>query len=122
MNKIYKVVWSKVKNCYVVVSEIAKNVISGSVKSAKVGTAPLVKGAALGAMMAFVITGNVWAGTISNNGTPISESDLDKTLSKGEFAILHTAGTLTIDGCEITGISKKLSYPNRSLCACILVK
>ena len=61
MNKIYKVVWSKVKNCYVVVSEIAKNVISGSVKSAKVGTAPLVKGAALGAMMAFVITGNVWA-------------------------------------------------------------
>jgi len=25
MNKIYKVVWSKVKNCYVVVSEIAKS-------------------------------------------------------------------------------------------------
>ena len=61
MNKIYKVVWSKVKNCYVVVSEIAKNVISGSVKSAKVGTAPVVKGMALGALMAFVITGNAWA-------------------------------------------------------------
>lgn len=25
MNHIYKVVWSKVKNCYVVVSEIAKS-------------------------------------------------------------------------------------------------
>lgn len=25
MNHIYKVVWSKVKNCYVVVSEIAHN-------------------------------------------------------------------------------------------------
>lgn len=24
MNKIYKVIWSKAKNCYVVVSEIAK--------------------------------------------------------------------------------------------------
>lgn len=24
MNKIYKVIWSKVKNCYVVVSELAK--------------------------------------------------------------------------------------------------
>lgn len=24
MNKIYKVVWSKVRNCYVVVSELAK--------------------------------------------------------------------------------------------------
>ena len=61
MNKIYKVVWSKVKNCYVVVSEIAKNVITGSVKSAKVGSTPMAKGLALGAMMAFVITGNVWA-------------------------------------------------------------
>lgn len=61
MNKIYKVVWSKVKNCYVVVSEIAKNVISGSVKSAKVGCVPVTKGFALGALMAFVITGNAWA-------------------------------------------------------------
>ena len=58
MNKIYKVVWSKVKNCYVVVSEIAKNVITGGVKSAKIGNAPMTKGLALGAMMAFVITGN----------------------------------------------------------------
>lgn len=66
MNKIYKVVWSKVKNCYVVVSEIAKNIITGGVKSAKVGTSPLVKGAALGAAMAFVITGNVWAANMSN--------------------------------------------------------
>ena len=68
MNKIYKVVWSKVKNCYVVVSEIAKNVISGSVKSAKVGTVPLSRGLALGSMMAFVITGNIWAeGKTYNN-------------------------------------------------------
>lgn len=61
MNKIYKVVWSKVKNCYVVVSEIAKNIITGGVKSAKIGSAPMAKGLALGAAMAFVITGNVWA-------------------------------------------------------------
>ena len=65
MNKIYKVVWSKVKNCYVVVSEIAKNIITGGVKSAKVGAAPMAKGLALGAAMAFVITGNVWAADIS---------------------------------------------------------
>ncbi|MBR5486395.1 MAG: ESPR domain-containing protein, partial [Phascolarctobacterium sp.] len=61
MNKIYKVVWSKVKNCYVVVSEIAKNVLSGGVKSAKVGAAPVIKGVALGTLMAVVITGNAWA-------------------------------------------------------------
>ena len=25
MNKVYKLVWSKVRNCYVVASELAKN-------------------------------------------------------------------------------------------------
>ena len=25
MNRIYKLIWSKVKNCYVVTSELAKN-------------------------------------------------------------------------------------------------
>jgi hypothetical protein len=30
MNKIYKVVWSRVKNCYVVVSEIVKNHCGGA--------------------------------------------------------------------------------------------
>lgn len=25
MNRIYKVIWSKVKNCYIVVGELAKN-------------------------------------------------------------------------------------------------
>ena len=61
MNKIFKVVWSKVKHCYVVVSEVANNVITGSVKSAKIGCTPMTRGLVLGAMMAFVITGNAWA-------------------------------------------------------------
>ena len=88
MNKIYKVVWSKVKNCYVVVSEIAKNVISGSVKSTEVGTAPIAKGMALGAMMAFVITGNVWA---ANTGEGIVARGED-VLKKGNltFDITNT--------------------------------
>ena len=33
MNKIYKVIWSKAKNCYVVVSELAKR--NGKCKAAK---------------------------------------------------------------------------------------
>ena len=36
MNKIFKVVWSKVKHCYVVVSEIAKNTISGGARRSRV--------------------------------------------------------------------------------------
>ena len=61
MNKIYKVVWSKVKNCYVVVSEIAKNVITGSVKSAKVGVMPVAKGMAMGVLAAFMMSGSALA-------------------------------------------------------------
>ena len=30
MNRIYKVIWSKAKNCYVVASELAKNHTKGS--------------------------------------------------------------------------------------------
>ena len=82
MNKIYKVVWSKVKNCYVVVSEIAKNVISGSVKSAKVGCVPVTKGFALGALMVFAVTGNVLAAELSWNGHDYSEKGQDVKLAQ----------------------------------------
>ncbi|MBQ7883704.1 MAG: YadA-like family protein [Phascolarctobacterium sp.] len=87
MNKIYKVVWSKVKNCYVVVSELAKNVITGSVKSAKVGTAPMVKGMAMGVLMAFMITGNVSAydhETVKENypsNIPVTIPVINKTIN-----------------------------------------
>ena len=30
MNKIYKVIWSKARNCYIVVSEMAKRKVKGS--------------------------------------------------------------------------------------------
>ena len=99
MNKIYKVVWSKVKNCYVVVSEIAKNVISGSVKSAKVGTAPLIKGAALGAMMAFVITGNVWAAeNISVKNYYNKNYDGDKITSSNQSDFANKTGVRFLGG------------------------
>ena len=48
MNKIFKVVWSKVRNTYVVVSEIAKNTVSG------VGKRNRVKRFSMGATLAAV--------------------------------------------------------------------
>jgi len=48
MNKVFKVVWSKVRNCYVVVSEIAKNTVSG------VGKRNRVNRFSLGATLAAV--------------------------------------------------------------------
>ncbi|WP_337465185.1 ESPR domain-containing protein [Acidaminococcus timonensis] len=38
MNKIYKVIYSKVRNCYVVVSELAKNNGKGTSRGAVVGS------------------------------------------------------------------------------------
>ena len=75
MNKIFKVVWSKVKHCYVVVSEIAKNTISGGARKSRVR-----KGALAAALVttvlgsSFVMPNSAWAvpveggGTITGNG------------------------------------------------------
>ena len=53
MNKIFKVVWSKVKHCYVVVSEIAKNTTSGGDRRSRMGKVSLAA-----AMAAAVLTGS----------------------------------------------------------------
>ena len=64
MNKIFKVVWSKVKHCYVVVSEIAKNTTSGGARRCRMGKVSLAA-----AMAAAVLTGSfampnsAWAAT-----------------------------------------------------------
>ena len=62
MNKIFKVVWSKVKHCYVVVSEIAKNTTSGGARRSRVR-----KGALAAALVtaflssSFVMPNSAWA-------------------------------------------------------------
>ena len=59
MNKIYKVVWSKVRNCYVVASELAKSHTKGS------GACRLRRAAVtLGVAAALIggISGSAWAG------------------------------------------------------------
>lgn len=37
MNKIFKVIWSKARNCYVVVSELAKSHDDGHVRRSRSG-------------------------------------------------------------------------------------
>ena len=56
MNKIFKVVWSKVKHCYIVVSEVAKS--SGKTGTKSVHTS-LAKGLAMGIMLTVATTGGV---------------------------------------------------------------
>ena len=52
MNKIYKVIWSKVRGCWVVASEFAKNHTKGGSSSSRVGTYSLAS-----VMAAMLLTG-----------------------------------------------------------------
>lgn len=67
MNKIYKVVWNKAKNCYVVASEFAKNHQTGSsrIKAASVA-------AVMAATMLTIGTGVIYAADV--NDTSVKES------------------------------------------------
>ena len=61
MNKIYKVVWNKARNCYVVVSEFAKNHQTGSsrIKAASVA-------AVMAATMLTIGTGVIYAANVTD--------------------------------------------------------
>lgn len=74
MNRIYKVIWSKVRHCYVVVSELAKR--NGKTKSVHTGLVSCPKqsglltklqqdGASLGAILAVAAMLTVsWGGNV----------------------------------------------------------
>ena len=57
MNRIYNVIWSKTKKCYVVVSEIVKTG-GGKVKSVQTGTA-WARMSAIMAVAALLMGGNI---------------------------------------------------------------
>jgi len=62
MNKIFKVVWSKVRNTYVVVSEIAKNTVSGVGKRNRVGKVSFAATLAASVLTSgFFMPNEVWA-------------------------------------------------------------
>ena len=98
MNKIYKVIWSKVRNCYIVVSELAKSHDSAHGTRSRSGCAR--KAAVLAA---FVLTTSLlvapdWAqaATATNSGNPsaghavnieTNESTKDVTDNSGPLAL-----------------------------------
>ena len=80
MNKIYRVIWSKTKNCYVVVSEYAKR--SGKCSSSlnkKLLAAFLIAGTVLS------VTGNAWAATTVG----WSVNGLNNTVDDDYQTLLH---------------------------------
>ena len=70
VNKIYKLIWSKVKNCYVVASELAKShTKSNGARSARLLTARVTCSLLLGAGIAVVYNQPVAFGEVTGNGT-----------------------------------------------------
>ena len=100
MNKIYKVVWNKARNCYVVVSEFAKN--QGKASSAKRILAVLVAAGSIGGTIS-----GVQAVNITDKKTPPQmigyQQKWDTDVRKG---ILGTS----IGGWQTQGNSFQLNY------------
>ena len=99
MNKIYKVIWSKTRNCYVAVSELAKNHGKGSVRSEGRGVAKGTSALALCIALSLGVTGSVWADDFSVEGDlTVTGSTQTKSLDVTDGTItIGSNGTITVD-------------------------
>ncbi|WP_295197264.1 ESPR-type extended signal peptide-containing protein [Veillonella sp.] len=102
MNKIYKVVWSKVRNAYVVVSEIAK---SHSKNKSQSGT-KVANGLLRAAVVASLVLGGAFFNPISVDATNAwgarLNPDNDNT-SVGGTATANGAGAVALGTAKATG-------------------
>ena len=78
MNRVYKVIWSKAKHCYVVTSEIARSVTKSASSARSAGR----KGAAVLAMAALLFT----AGGVLGEAANVTEIAVNK---RGNADIYH---------------------------------
>ena len=114
MNNIYKVIWSKAKNCYVVASEIAKShtkSASGSEKMGGYGKKALLALAAASAIFCggLVNVGAVDTVHVDESGTPLTAHEVytkdavDTTFAtKTEVNAKADSTTVTEQGTKIT--------------------
>ncbi|WP_289122087.1 ESPR-type extended signal peptide-containing protein [uncultured Megasphaera sp.] len=84
MNKIYKVVWNKAKNCYVVASEFAKNHQTGSsrIKAASVA-------AVMAATMLTIGTGVIYAANVGDTSVKKTKETILYNNTKNETTQLN---------------------------------
>ena len=108
MNKIYKVIWSKTRNCYVAVSEIARNHGKDSVRSEKRGMFKGTFALALCIALSLGVTGSVWAApelpradTENNDYLIFGENVFVRGLYEGDGGNLNVAGKTTTGSLEL---------------------
>ena len=93
MNRIYKVIWSKTRNCYVAVSEMAKNNSKSSVRSERRG---LIKGAsalALCLALSVGISSSAWASYQAGPNINTSGSSEFTVVGDGNEVVVTTYGS-----------------------------
>lgn len=122
MNKIFKVIWSKARNCYVVVSELAKSHDDGHVRRRRSGCCR--KAAVLAA---FVLTTSlsavpVWAA--DGNGVWAADSNGNIVIGGGKA---NAAGSIVIGNSEAIAdtsqsvIMQKLMVLDKGLLSLVMV-
>ena len=103
MNKIYKVIWSKVKSCYVVVSEIAGS--NGKSRRGRASKSALV--AVLAVMLGFGGIVGSEAATVNDGDTLNGSTHITVTKDEGTNTItISTTGLATTD--EVTALNTKV--------------
>ena len=117
MNHIYKVIWNKAKNCYTVVSEIAKNHSTSSVTKKKVSIAAILVAGMLSGFSPMV-SGAADTIIYDQNGTSLKSTNSNGVgenaiaLGKGAFAVKNSIaignGAYTQDGTLAKGHSVAL--------------
>lgn len=118
MNRIYKVIWSKARNCYVVVSEIAKTHskggtgVSGVVK--KVGSSALLTAAVTAMLMTPV--GSAWADPIpTQEYDPVHENIVigeDVSASSTENVVVGVHSHAGEKGAVAVGVAADANTEN----------
>jgi autotransporter adhesin len=108
MNRIYKLIWSKVKNCYVVTSELAKNHGKSGVRSKKSSVLKSSAVLSLSIALALGITGQAFAQDIDEDLNVAGDlavtggATVGETLAVGES--LTVTGDATVGGnLAVTG-------------------
>ena len=130
MNKIFKVIWSKARNCYVVVSELAKSHDDGHVRRRRSGCcrkaavlAAFVLTTSLSAVPVWAADGNgVWAA--DSNGVWAADSNGNIVIGGGKA---NAAGSIVIGNSEAIAdtsqsvIMQKLMVLDKGLLSLVMV-
>ena len=104
MNRIYKLIWSKVKNCYVVTSELAKNHGKNCARSKKSNVLKSSAVLSLSIALALGVTGQAFAEDLNVDGNlaVTGGATVGETLAVGES--LTVTGDATVGGnLAVTG-------------------